>query len=137
MSKKKLMALKDVEDNVILLARKYLKRRIMYPDMNFRNNAQERSHILELVKRTIESGESNSALIIGPRGSGKTTVSFTWISKRDVCTFKKLYDLLVFDWFDSSSSTVSLRNCWKHKTITTMLMLSICTVSYTQTTGLH
>lgn len=64
---------------MILLAKKNLKRRIMYPDMNFRNNVQERSHILDLVKRTIESGESNSALIIGPRGSGKTTVSFTRI----------------------------------------------------------
>ncbi|KYO18037.1 origin recognition complex subunit 4 [Alligator mississippiensis] len=29
-------------------------------------------HLLELLKRTIFHGESNSALIIGPRGSGKT-----------------------------------------------------------------
>lgn len=32
------------------------------------------SHLLELLKRTTVHGESNSALIIGPRGSGKTTV---------------------------------------------------------------
>lgn len=31
-------------------------------------------HLLELLKRTTVHGESNSALIIGPRGSGKTTV---------------------------------------------------------------
>ncbi|KAJ7426934.1 Origin recognition complex subunit 4 [Pitangus sulphuratus] len=32
-------------------------------------------HLLELLKRTTLHGESNSALIIGPRGSGKTTTS--------------------------------------------------------------
>ncbi|NXI94002.1 ORC4 protein, partial [Psophia crepitans] len=31
-------------------------------------------HLLELLKRTTIHGESNSALIIGPRGSGKTTL---------------------------------------------------------------
>jgi len=31
-------------------------------------------HLLELLKRTTVHGESNSALIIGPRGSGKTAV---------------------------------------------------------------
>lgn len=31
-------------------------------------------HLLELLKRTAIYGESNSALIIGPRGSGKTLV---------------------------------------------------------------
>lgn len=31
-------------------------------------------HLLELLRRTTVHGESNSALIIGPRGSGKTTV---------------------------------------------------------------
>ncbi|XP_029872915.1 origin recognition complex subunit 4 isoform X2 [Aquila chrysaetos chrysaetos] len=31
-------------------------------------------HLLELLKRTIVHGESNSALIIGPRGSGKTAL---------------------------------------------------------------
>ncbi|XP_027511994.1 origin recognition complex subunit 4 isoform X2 [Corapipo altera] len=31
-------------------------------------------HLLELLKRTTLHGESNSALIVGPRGSGKTTL---------------------------------------------------------------
>ncbi|NXB78952.1 ORC4 protein, partial [Donacobius atricapilla] len=34
----------------------------------------QHSHLLELLKRTTVHGESNSALIIGPRGSGKTTL---------------------------------------------------------------
>ncbi|NXX24778.1 ORC4 protein, partial [Nicator chloris] len=34
----------------------------------------QHSHLLELLKRTTVHGESNSALIIGPRGSGKTAV---------------------------------------------------------------
>ncbi|RLW04932.1 hypothetical protein DV515_00005717 [Chloebia gouldiae] len=35
---------------------------------------QQYRHLLELLKRTTVHGESNSALIIGPRGSGKTTL---------------------------------------------------------------
>lgn len=31
-------------------------------------------HLLELLKRTAVHGESNSVLIVGPRGAGKTTV---------------------------------------------------------------
>ncbi|NXV02843.1 ORC4 protein, partial [Cettia cetti] len=34
----------------------------------------QRSHLLELLKRTTVHGESNSALIIGPRGSGKSAL---------------------------------------------------------------
>ncbi|CAH1774753.1 unnamed protein product [Owenia fusiformis] len=33
---------------------------------------KERSHLFELVKRTATLGESNSVLLVGPRGSGKT-----------------------------------------------------------------
>jgi origin recognition complex subunit 4 len=73
MSKKKNMMI-DFQDNMILLTRKYLKRRIMCPETKFRHHAKERLHLLELVKCTIDMGESNSALLIGPRGSGKTTV---------------------------------------------------------------
>lgn len=32
-------------------------------------------HLLELLKRTAVHGESNSVLIVGPRGAGKTMVS--------------------------------------------------------------
>lgn len=36
-------------------------------------------HLLELLKRTAVHGESNSVLIVGPRGAGKTTVRvFFW-----------------------------------------------------------
>lgn len=64
----------DFQDNMILLTRKYLKRKIMCPETKFRHHMKERLHILDLLKRTVEMGESNSALLIGPRGSGKTTV---------------------------------------------------------------
>lgn len=64
----------DFEDNTILLTRKYLKRKIMCPETKFRHHTKERQHVLELLKRTVECGESNSALLIGPRGSGKTTL---------------------------------------------------------------
>ncbi|NXX70168.1 ORC4 protein, partial [Spizella passerina] len=35
---------------------------------------QQYRHLLELLKRTTVHGESNSALVIGPRGSGKTAL---------------------------------------------------------------
>lgn len=73
MSKKESMEI-NFQDNMILLTRKYLKRKIMCPETNFRHHTKERSHILNLLKHTVEMGESNSALLIGPRGSGKTTV---------------------------------------------------------------
>ncbi|XP_043599414.1 origin recognition complex subunit 4 [Bombus pyrosoma] len=73
MNKKKNMAI-DFQDNMILLTRKYLKRKIMCPETKFRHHVKERMHILELLKRTVDMGESNSALLIGPRGSGKTTL---------------------------------------------------------------
>lgn len=85
MSKKKDMAI-DFQDNMILLTRKYLKRRIMCPETKFRHHVKERLHVFDLVKRTVEMGESNSALLVGPRGSGKTTVqlSFTITCKKKI-----------------------------------------------------
>lgn len=78
----------DFQDNMILLTRKYLKRRIMCPETKFRHHVNERLHVLDLVKRTVEMGESNSVLLVGPRGSGKTTVqlSFMIIQNRYVHT---------------------------------------------------
>ena len=35
---------------------------------------EHRSYVSTLLKSTVSNGESNSALIIGPRGSGKTSV---------------------------------------------------------------
>lgn len=85
MSKKKNMAI-DFQDNMILLTRKYLKRRIMCPETKFRHHVNERLHVLDLVKRTVEMGESNSVLLVGPRGSGKTTVQLSFI-----CYTESLY----------------------------------------------
>ena len=59
----------------IQLTRKFLKKQILCPEMKFRHHVKERSHVLELLKHTVEEGESNSLLLVGPRGSGKTTVS--------------------------------------------------------------
>ncbi|KAL7287898.1 hypothetical protein TKK_0017961 [Trichogramma kaykai] len=76
MSKKKNMAISfDNQDiNTIMLTRKYLKKKILYPETKFRHHIQERAHVLDCVKRTVENGESNSLLLLGPRGSGKTTL---------------------------------------------------------------
>ncbi|XP_053686706.1 origin recognition complex subunit 4 [Sabethes cyaneus] len=53
--------------------RKFLKRRLQ-TDAAFRGYEKEVQHIRDLLYRTAENGESNSALLLGPRGCGKTTL---------------------------------------------------------------
>ncbi|XP_059062536.1 origin recognition complex subunit 4 [Achroia grisella] len=62
-------------DNVkIKMIRKYLKLKIIENNVSFKNHNQEKNSVYDLMKRTVLQGESHSALIIGPRGSGKTTL---------------------------------------------------------------
>lgn len=51
-----------------------LKRNILHND-TFYGYEKEYVQVLDLLKKTIEISESNSALLIGPRGAGKTTVN--------------------------------------------------------------
>lgn len=53
--------------------RAYLKRNILNCE-NFVDHESERQQVYDLLKRTIDTGESNSALLIGPREVGKTAV---------------------------------------------------------------
>lgn len=57
------------------ITRRFLKNRLLRDYTTFRGFESERTHVKDLLLRTVESGESNSALIVGPRGSGKTTVN--------------------------------------------------------------
>lgn len=47
--------------------------------VTFEGHERERKQIYDLFDRTSEFSESNSALLIGPRRSGKTTVSISKI----------------------------------------------------------
>jgi origin recognition complex subunit 4 len=67
--------MKSSNDKNIVHLRKFLKNNILN-NSKFVGHEKEKQQIYDLLHRTIESGESNSALLIGPRGSGKTTVSF-------------------------------------------------------------
>lgn len=58
------------------LAVKFLRHRLKEDHTTFIGNESEKRQIRELISRTAEHGESNSALIIGSAGSGKTTVCF-------------------------------------------------------------
>lgn len=57
------------------LAVKFLKHRLKFDHTTFIGNESEKRQIFDLISRTVEFGESNSALIIGAPGTGKTTVS--------------------------------------------------------------
>lgn len=54
---------------------KFLKHRLRMDHTTFIGHTTEYNQIKELISRTSENGESNSALVIGPLGCGKTTVS--------------------------------------------------------------
>jgi origin recognition complex subunit 4 len=62
----------SIDKNIVNL-RKFLKNNILN-NSKFVGHEKEKQQIYDLLHRTIESGESNSALLIGPRGSGKTTL---------------------------------------------------------------
>lgn len=64
----------SVDENIMNI-RKFLKNNILNSH-DFVGHQSERQEVFELLERSIESGESNSALLIGPKGSGKTTVTF-------------------------------------------------------------
>lgn len=53
----------------------FLKHRLRADHTTFIGHTTECNQVKELISRTSESGESNSALVIGPIGCGKTTVS--------------------------------------------------------------
>lgn len=57
------------------LAVKLLKHRLKSDYTTFVGHTVEYQQISELINRTTEHGESNSALVIGTAGCGKTTVS--------------------------------------------------------------
>ncbi|XP_031630438.1 origin recognition complex subunit 4 [Contarinia nasturtii] len=63
------------------LAVKFLKHRLKSDRTTFIGNESEYRHINDLITRTSECGESNSALIIGTAGSGKSTMIMSILSK--------------------------------------------------------
>lgn len=57
------------------LAKKFLRDRLLTDNTTLFGYNSESHQIKELISRTVNHGESNSAVIIGPKGCGKTTVS--------------------------------------------------------------
>lgn len=60
-------------DKNIKKTRSYIKTKLT--TKIFKRNEKEFDQIYNLLRRTVENGESNSTLLIGQRSSGKTTVS--------------------------------------------------------------
>ncbi|CAM5147162.1 unnamed protein product [Eretmochelys imbricata] len=74
MSKRKSKETSSVNEECISQVQRILRERFCHqcPNGKLFGVQLQYKHLLELLKRTIIHGESNSALIIGPRGSGKT-----------------------------------------------------------------
>lgn len=56
--------------------RKFLKAKLQQDKTSFYGYDNERNHIKNLFVQVAKEGESNSALLIGAKKSGKTTVRF-------------------------------------------------------------
>lgn len=61
--------------NNITKIRKNLKTNILTNE-KLQSFTREREEVHNLIKRTVDNGESNSVLLIGPRGIGKTAVKY-------------------------------------------------------------
>uniref|UniRef100_A0A8C8R901 Origin recognition complex subunit 4 n=1 Tax=Pelusios castaneus TaxID=367368 RepID=A0A8C8R901_9SAUR len=74
MSKRKSKEICSTNGECISQVQRILRERFchQYPNGKLFGVELQYKHLLELLKRTTIHGESNSALIIGPRGSGKT-----------------------------------------------------------------
>ncbi|XP_067630466.1 origin recognition complex subunit 4 [Eurosta solidaginis] len=58
----------------LIAVRRFLKERLQRDFTTLHGHEVERENVKQLLQRTAELGESNSLLLIGPRGSGKTTL---------------------------------------------------------------
>lgn len=76
--------------------RSYLKGNILSEETFSRFN-NEHEEIYNLLKRTIENGESNSALLIGPRGVGKTVVNYCFSLRAS-----SLCGIIIYSWLTMS-----------------------------------
>lgn len=63
------------EPDELLRTQRFIKDRLQNDKTNFFGHDEQRQSIYELVERSAIYGESNIALLIGVRGSGKTSVS--------------------------------------------------------------
>ncbi|CAG9763710.1 unnamed protein product [Ceutorhynchus assimilis] len=85
----------------LLSIRNYLKNKI-FNNQVYLGNEKQRNRVLELLQRTAEQGESNSMLLIGPKGSGKTKLVNSVLKDlqanqktfNDDCIIVKLHGLL-------------------------------------------
>ncbi|XP_011204875.2 origin recognition complex subunit 4 [Bactrocera dorsalis] len=62
-----------MQDDLIQI-RRFLKERLQRDYTTLHGHEAERENVRQLLQRTAELGESNSLLLIGPRGSGKSTL---------------------------------------------------------------
>lgn len=75
---------------------KCLKHRLRSEHTVFTGHATEYNQISDLISRTSDHGESNSALIIGTAGCGKTTVIFKSHVKVDSILHFSFYSLFYY-----------------------------------------
>lgn len=69
------MTKKTNETDELFQTKRFIKDRLQNDKINFFGHVEQRQSIYELLERSATFGESNIALLIGVRGSGKTTVS--------------------------------------------------------------
>lgn len=69
------MTNENLESDELIQTQRFIKDRLQNDKITFFNHAEQRQSIYDLLERSATFGESNIALLIGVRGSGKTAVS--------------------------------------------------------------
>lgn len=93
--------------NNLSYTQEFILNRLRNGETKFYGHEQELQTVHDLLNKTVEFGESNSALIIGPPRSGKSTVSKN-IQKWKISIKKK--HLKILSSYHLRSSRFSVRN---------------------------
>ncbi|XP_046441995.1 origin recognition complex subunit 4-like [Daphnia pulex] len=71
---------------------------------------EHKNYVFNLLKSTVQNGENNSALLIGPRGSGKTLLINSVLAELEaVCDFEKDYVVIKLHGFFQTDDRIAIQ----------------------------
>jgi len=92
--------IEGIEDHLRHMQRTLLDRLTGQKRIRLRGYDEEMKKVHQVVEQTVLAGEGNSMLVIGARGSGKSTVSYSIKSSMAMLTLCKLVESVISDLSD-------------------------------------